>query len=243
MQIEDQGRGVLFSHMVIAEEYLKLNKKTVNDENLYEVIMKLAHEKADSYTPSDELGRNPESRISGAVKKDMAPWLYGPNSVVNKMNLDKTEKEHFMIEINGAINHLTQILLKRIYGFKTTRSSGAKLSDPSQLTDFEYLASGPDGMNKEERDKHNTRVDVNRQIRGMIQGYLTAAIIPVVNDNRNNIYKRFQEMYKEASPSLIKSVSVYKNLMKHLARKYFINFSSTKISDYVKEYKIKGKLK
>lgn len=229
VEFEDQGRGVLFSHMVVAEEYLKASGKKVTDDEMKKVIMKLAREKADSYTPSEELGRNPESRLSKEVKDSFAPWLYGKDSsVVKALNMPNVDKKAFMIELNGAVNHLVQIILKNAYGFKTTRSKSATLYDPRQLTDFEYVASGPGGLDKAQRDMHNTTVDVNRQIRGFLQAYITASLIPLLNDDKASLYKAFKTVYEKANPKLIRSVNVYKNLMRNAGLFLFVKFSKIK---------------
>lgn len=244
VEYHDQGMGVLPSHLVIAEEYLRQNKKPKNFENMKKAVIKLAAEKKESYTPSDDMGKNPSPRISAKVKNDMAPWLYSSKfqyNVINPLGLSESDRRALMIELNGAINHLTQIILKRVYGFKTTRAPKVDLADPKQLTDFEYVASGPDGLSKQDRDKINTQVDVNRQIRGMVQAYISAAILPLLNDNKNNIYKVFLKIYKDANPKIIRGNNAYKNIMKHMAKNLWIQFKGTRISDYVKHLRVTPK--
>lgn len=237
----DQGIGVLESHIVIAEEFLRQNGKTKNFENMVKTINKLAKEKEESYTPSDDMGSNPSPRVSKDIKLAMAPWLYGSQSVLNKLGLSKSEKQTLMIELNGAINHLTQIILKRVYGFKTTRAPKVDKSNEKLLTDFEYVASGPGGLSKAQRDRHNTTVDVNRQIRGIVQAWITASLIPLMKESRKSYYKQFEQVYQEANPKLIRSNRVYKNIMKHMGKDFLVTFGTTKITDYLKNLRVKPK--
>lgn len=241
-EIHDQGRGVLPSHMVIAEEYLRQNRKKKTDENMIKAIEKLAKEKKESYTPSDDMGKNPESRVSKEVKELMAPFLYdSKRSVINKLGLNQKEQKELMVELNGAINHLTQIVLKRILGFKTKRAKNAELWDPKQITDFEFLASHPKGLSKAQLYAYNAQVAVNRQIRGVIQAWITHALMPVFQWQRKHYYMAFSEVYKKATPQTVRSKNVYHNLMKHMAKNLSVTFGKSTLIDYIMSFRVASK--
>jgi hypothetical protein len=204
----------------------------------------LAKEKKESYTPSDDMGKNPESRVSAEIKMEMAPWLYdSKKSVINKFGLSKKEQENLMIELNGAINHLTQIVLKRIYGFKIKRNKNANLADPTQITDFEFLAKTDKGLSREQVYAINTQVAVNRQIRGTVQAWITMSLMPFFQYPKKSWYAVFADIYKNADPKTIRSKNVYRNIMKHHAKNMGTTFANTSILDYIASFRITPKTK
>lgn len=249
MIIEDQGYGVYPWMHTFAKEKLRQDGKSLTEENIHKTIQKYAKENAESYTPNPELGKNPEGRVSMSLRKVMVPWLYKKDSsFLKRVKNEGGDIQAVQIEIGGAINQLTQFILKHNFGFKTTRIPKADPSNPKEITDFEYLASGPgNSLSTEERKLYNKQVDVNRQARILIQGYLSWAITPLMNIDRKNLYKIFLDLgYKEMPGSAIRKPANIKEFIFLVDKIFSVLFSQVNLNEFFKGFrwrKKEGKMK
>lgn len=219
VEFHDQGQGVLDSHLVVAREYLKQNGKEPTFENMVKAVNKLARDKEESYTPSDDMGKNPASSVSAQIRKVGAPWLYADDkqfNVLNKLGLNREQKQIVRKDIHRAINNISHIIMKNFHGFKVNdrgRSKDFASHVTDNLTDFEYVGSGPNGLSKAQRDRWNTTVEVNRMIRAFIETYIATMLLIVINDNQKTLYDTFKKIYEDADNSVIRSKKVQKKLV------------------------------
>lgn len=235
MRYEDQGIGVLFSHSVTARELLKQNKMPVNDENMFKAIQMLAEEKAESYTPSDELGNNPGPKVADQFREITAHTFY-KNKGFQQRFPNKQAYKIARIEISAAVNHLTQVIMKHIFLFKTSRSKSADLRDPNQLTDFEYVQKGK--LSPEELQGVNKFRVANRHLRLMIEGYVWGSLLPLTKETRESLYNMLGEMgYNETDFKTLKNNSNIKELAWLVAKNFGVLWSRTKFSDFFRGFK------
>lgn len=228
IEYESQGYGVYPPLLEIAKETLRQEKKSLSEKNIHEMIQKLAAENAESYTPNPELGKNPESRVSKQIRNIIAAPIY-------KSKMSQSTK----VELSGAVNNLTQMILKNIYGFKTTRAPGIDTSNPSKLTDFEYVGMGPgNNFSKEQREVYNKTVDVNRHIRVIVETYLFWAIMPLLNESKEKFYSAMVEMgYKDMPASSVRSPQNTKELAWAMTKRFADLFKDVNITGFLKTLK------
>lgn len=244
--LPNQGYGVLHSHLAIAEEYLAQNGIPKNEANLIKTINRLAKEKEESYTPNPILGKNPESRVSKNLRKVMAQPIYAADGYLSKRIKNKTELQAARIEMGGSVNQLSQMILKHIYRFKTTRKPNADVSNPKEITDFEYVGSGPgNSFTKEQREIYNKHVDVNRHIRILVESYLFWAITPLLSETKEGMYNIMKDMgYVGLDPKVLRKSGNTKELIFLFNKVFGVLFGQIRLKDFLKGYRWtpKGKL-
>lgn len=234
VEYESQGYGVYPPLLEIAKETLRQERKSLTKENINNMLQRLAAENAESYTPNPELGKNPESRVSKQIRNIIGAPIYR-----SKMS-EKTR-----IEMSGAVSLLTQMILKNIYGFKTTRQPGIDTSNPAKLTDFEYIGTGPgNSYSKEQRDVYNKMVDVNRHIRVAVESYLFWAITPLLNETKDSFYSAFVDMgYKDMPASSVRSPQNTKEFAWVLTKRFADLFKDVHITAFLKTLRWKWRTK
>lgn len=235
VEYEDQGYGVYLPFSTLAEIASQNKNIDSGEKAIHNFIQKLARENAESYTPSDALGENPSSRVSPTLRKFMAPSIYS-EKYIKKISDTKVGQQAAQVEIGGAVNHLTQAILKHVYKFKTKRKPKVDKSNPKELTDFEYVASGPgNDFTKEQREIYNKQIDANRHIRIMLESYIFHSILPLLADTKSSIYQAMVEMgYKEMKASDLRKQSYYKEVVYMMSKMFLILFGRTKFTDFIK---------
>lgn len=231
-QYEDQGYGVMFSHVAVAKEMLRQDGKSITDDNLYKTIQKLAKEKAESYTPSEELGQNPSSSVSQKFRKLVMPQIFD-DDIMKERFPNKAERDAIRIEMTAAINNLVHMVMKHFYGFKMNRQPGVDLTDPTQITSIEYLKKSSK-YSPEDISAYNKTVDVYRDLRLLMETYLFHAIRPMLMNMREGIDQALIEMgYDKLTGKQVRSENHKKILLLEYSKIFAVFFKGVRFTDFL----------
>lgn len=242
---ENQGYGAYVCLKPVVEEYLRQEGKTLSKENFDWAMQRFAKENKKSYTPNPILGQNPEPRITKSLKPSISPEIFSGNSILKKRYPSSRDVKMAQIELGGAVTSLTEMILKHNIGLKTTRKGGADVSDPRQITSFEYIGTGPGNtMAKEERNNYNAFVTMNRYSRIMIESYLYSAVEPLLRLNLKSFYKALYESgFGDIPINDLRKTSNIKFFVMSLRKRFSVVFDSLDLNEMFSMFKIRKKKK
>jgi hypothetical protein len=99
----------------LAKEELRLQKKPATEENISKLVQEYADEGFwESIHPSDELGKNPESRISKNIVDFTAPAVYGPKGFIRRHTKSDQEYKLARAQFQRIITELSQLYMKLV---------------------------------------------------------------------------------------------------------------------------------
>ena len=183
---QGHGRGIVYE--ALAKVHFQQKGKKPSREQLEEFMQVIADEAMESYIPNPMLGQNPSPKISKNIKKLMEPSDELFAGLTGSVREGRAAKK----EISKAAMHLTNVVMKYFFGFRISRESGAVLSDPRQLSDFEHLANTPDTpLTKDQTKRFNKAVMVNNFIRHLVFTHIWVCLMPLALMSKDDVYNLF----------------------------------------------------
>lgn len=203
MKYEDQGLGVLFSHLAVAEEMLRQDGKKINEKNMFLAIQDLAADKAESYTPNHELGANPGVQMSPKLEKNVSPQVFDETYLEARFP-NQAKRKQLQAKMKGAVTNLTNIFLEDYYQIKRRgeKKNNKYKSDPNKASKTEKIDGGL--VSKDEKDRHNREAVIFQHLRYFIKTYIYDSLIPLMIETEDSVRSALSDMeYKNLDTKVL----------------------------------------